>query len=410
MNEIESRLAAAMRARANDVEPEDEHAALDHITQRVNVNRRRGLALLSAAAAIVVVVGAIAFLNRDDGKNPQHITTATNPGDTTTTTTNTPPSVIPQFDEQAIWPFASSSQTFTTPEAAAKSFAVEYLGMRNARVGNACCSPDTAFVEIFPNDRSTAATVVHVRPRPHGDKPSDWIVTSADSDQITVDTPKPNDPLSSSLTISGKSVAFEATLGIQLRPLDSTTPVFQGNTNGGSTDMQPFSTTISPPATDQPLVLVVFEGDASGAGDMTKATVIPLSAAGAPQPTSFYAVTSSGDRVVLDFQGHVQRTLTAADEEFPVATTSLPSNVTGTLATLRGRFGTVAFFDGTNIASYNPTTNAQVKLVTPAAAPVTLDADESGRYLIWVDVNHDLWTWSGADPLKVGSGFASAAW
>ena len=70
MNEIESRLAAAMRARANDVEPEDEHAALDHITQRVNVNRRRGLALLSAAAAIVVVVGAIAFLNRDDGKNP----------------------------------------------------------------------------------------------------------------------------------------------------------------------------------------------------------------------------------------------------------------------------------------------------------------------------------------------------
>jgi hypothetical protein len=70
----------------------------------------------------------------------------------------------------------------------------------------------------------------------------------------------------------------------------------------------------------------------------------------------------------------------------------------------------VAFFDGTQVSSYNPTNGNVVQLVQPAAALASLDADESGRYLVWVDVNHDLWKWSGGDPVKLGSGFNSAAW
>ena len=77
--------------------------------------------------------------------------------------------------------------------------------------------------------------------------------------------------------------------------------------------------------------------------------------------------------------------------------------------TTRDRFGTVAFFDGTNISSYNPANGTEVKLVAPAAAPISLDADESGRFLLWVDANHDLWKWSGGDPVKVGT-IESAAW
>ncbi len=193
--------------------------------------------------------------------------------------------------------------------------------MTNARVGATLAGRPTSDVEVFPNDRASARTLVHVEERSTG-----FVVVGATADEITVDTPHPNDALSSPLTISGKSVAFEATVGIQLRPADATTPVFEGNTNGGSTELQPFSTTITPPAIDQPLVLVVFEGDASGAGTMTKATVIPLAAAGAAEPASFF------------------------------------------------------------------------------------DADESGRHLLWVDVNHDLWKWSGGEPVKVDSGFNSAAW
>lgn len=481
MNDIESRLAAALRARANDVEPEDEHAALDHITQRVNVNRRRGFVVLSAAAAIVVLVGAIALLNRDDGKNPQHITTATNAGDTTTTNNTTPPSVIPQ-GATGIWPFASMNRTFSTPEEAAKSFAVEYLGMTNARVGKVEAGFEyETNVEIFPNDRGSARTVVRVT----NHQQNGYVVLGAMADQIQVDQPRVQDnTLTSPLPISGTSVAFEATLGIQLRPLGSTTPVLEDHTNGGSTDMQPFSTTITPPAIDQPLVLIVFEGDASGAGDMTKATVIALAPAGAAQPSDFVGIAATADLEHVDFAGNDQRTLAsqvaiavyapaaklvayaplgeACRTDFatldnrstpssfagvPVAISADGSRLTylkcdtqpatyverdlttntdvaevlsptplpalpsaPVVATVRGRFGTTAFFDGTNISSFNPSDGKVVNLVTPAAAPISLDADESGRYLIWVDVNHDLWTWSGGDPVKVGSGFISAAW
>lgn|GEM_PF-5946139 len=39
---------------------------------------------------------------------------------------------------------------------------------------------------------------------------------------------------------------------------------------------------------------------------------------------------------------------------------------------------------------------------------MSLDADESGHNLVWVDVNLDLWTWSGGNPVKLGSGFVDA--
>ena len=116
-----------------------------------------------------------------------------------------------------------------------------------------------------------------------------------------------------------------------------------------------------------------------------------------------YQVCGDGRRV---------RTLaTGADTDTPADfVVALPDSVHGELPTLRGRFGTVAFFDGSNIASYDPATGKVVTLVHPAGRVLSLDADESGRYLIWTDANLDVWTWSGGEPVKVGSGFNSAAW
>ena len=176
---------------------------------------------------------------------------------------------------------------------------------------------------------------------------------------------------------------------------------------GGSTEMQPFSTTITPPSTDQPLVLILFEGDASGAQTYTKATVIPLD--GPPPPSTFVGTTTSGEVSVFDFAGHVQPAI-EKDQASRATIATLPSNVQGSLPTLRGRFGTIAFFDGSQISSYNPSNGNVVQLVQPAAKPISLDADESGRFLLWVDTNHDLWKWSGGEPMKVGTGFNSAAW
>jgi hypothetical protein len=523
MNDIESRLAEALAARAAEVEPHDEDDALDRIAERVNMNRRRGLTLLGIAAAVMVVVGAVALLNRDGGKKQQVNVATDSSGNTTTTANNTPASVIPSAGPAPIWPFASSTTTFATPEEAAKSFAVDYLGMTHARVGVSCCSPDTTTVEIFPNDRGNARTVVQVKPRPRGDQPAEWVVVGATADQIVANQPQPHDALTNPLQVSGQSVAFEAQVGVELRRFGSLTPVLQDFVMGGSTEMQPFSKQIAVPATDQPLVLILFEGDASGEQTYTKATVIPLAAAGSPEPTEFVAWNNSGQLVFLDFEGHVQRVLAesttgaihtsldlsptaglaayddrgcaaqcrsiyfvaldgdapstiedarnpifspdgaflayvdssrtvqvrnlstgkeaaayqAPDENDQVARIAwvgedalvvnlssgsmlwvplggdappAPPIGTGALATGRGRYGTVAFWDGTNISSLNPADGSVVKLVQPAAEPTTLDADESGRNLLWVDANHDLWKWSGGDPVKVGTGFNSAAW
>jgi hypothetical protein len=400
MNDIESRLADAMAARAREVEPHDEDDALNRIAERVNMNRRRTFTILGVAAAIAVAVGTIALLTRDD-KKTQQVNVATDSGNTTTTANTTPATVLPA-GPTAIWPFASMNRTFATPEEAAKSFAVDYLGMTFARVSPVF----EGVVDVFPNATGNARTAVHV----YQESTGGWIVTGADADEITVDAPKPHDPLASSMTVSGKSVAFEATLGVELRPFGSTTAVFKDIAMGGGTEILPFATTITPPATDQPLVLVIFEGDASGQGAVIKATVIPLDPAGTPEPTTFVGQTTNGDLTLLDFAGHVQRAATAQEKVALETPATLPSSVSGSLPTLRGRFATVAFFDGSQISSYNPANGNVVQLVQPAAKPTSLDADESGRHLLWVDVNHDLWKWSGGDPVKVGSGFTSAAW
>ena len=119
------------------------------------MNRRRGLTLLGIAAALIVVVGAVALLRRDDkGQNVK-----VDPAGTTSSTANpTPGSVIPSAGLAPIWPFASMNRTFASPEEAAKSFAVDYLGMTHARLG-ATKGND---VEIFPNDRGNAARSVQV--------------------------------------------------------------------------------------------------------------------------------------------------------------------------------------------------------------------------------------------------------
>jgi hypothetical protein len=140
--------------------------------------------------------------------------------------------------------------------------------MTQARVGKV----ESGEVEIFPNDRGSARTVVQVEER----APRGFVVLSAAADQIKVDQPKPHDALTTTLSLSGQSVAFEAQIGIQLRPFGSTTPVLEDFVMGGGTELQPFSKQIAVPSTDQPLVLLLFEGDASGEQTFTKATVIPL--------------------------------------------------------------------------------------------------------------------------------------
>jgi hypothetical protein len=292
---------------------------------------------------------------------------------------------------------------------------------------------------------------------------------------------------------------------------------------GASGQLEPFSTTLHPPTDKGPLVLLVYEADASGQGEISAATVLLLKAPGGsgaaapgPAPTTYVALSKAGDLTHLDFEGHVQRSLatgldaqrmdvgqglvavevntssgcgheiqffstgdggaaTIPDATNPAfspdgsrfayidcgtsihirdgieagndrvlagvkadpslalvwsgnttvvvaegerihaidtsaAMTERFADVRTTVIAGRGRFGTVAFFDGTDIKSLDLASGETVPLVTPPRGPVTLDADASGGNLMGVDATGDVWTWSGGEPAQVASGMAAAAW
>ena len=68
-------------------------------------------------------------------------------------------------------------------------------------------------MEIFPRMGATTRTGVSVVQDANGG----WVVIGAAADEIIVDQPRPGDPITSALTVAGRSVAFEAQLGLQLR-------------------------------------------------------------------------------------------------------------------------------------------------------------------------------------------------
>lgn len=481
MNDIERRLTDAMAARAREVEPHDEDDALGRIAERVTMSRRRGLTVFGIAAALMVAVGTFALLNRGEDEtdtvNAGASSSSSSSSTPTTSGTATPVTVFPSA-VTPIWPFAGDQRRLAAPEDAARSFAVDYLGMTNARVGDVSppANAGGAFsVEIFPNERGSARTLVSVVEQ----EPQGFVVIGAAADQIVVDSPKPHDPVTPTILLSGQSIAFEAQVGVQLRSFGSTEPITETFVMGGSSEMQPFSgELLAPREIDGPFVLILFEGDASGEQTFVKATVIPLEAAGDPAPETFVGITLDGDLMLLDFAGHQQqviasgvdevagspdrfayddgpepgcgtiRVVDAQDGELAVLQGGQPGFngdgsrlaytdcrggyhgidlntledsvaerfdwppcCTSSVATVRGRFGTIAYYDGSlRISSYNPQTGTTANLVDVPTGVISIDADESGRHLLWVDENHDVWKWSGAEPVKVASGFVSAAW
>jgi hypothetical protein len=286
--DLEQHLADALAARASTVEPSATNS-LDHIEQRVAAehhsrsNQRRLFLGLGAAAAVVAVVAAVVVLRNDDKQAVNVVPAAsesTTTSTATTTSTTTTSTTVPAATVAHVWPVDSS--TFSTPEEAARSFAVDYLGMTNARLGQTIAGvpagsttgPRVANVEVFPNERSNARTTVNTAESADG-----WVVTGASADQIVLDTPKPHDSVSQPITVSGQGTAFEAQLGVQLRAVGSNDVLATGTAMAGANgEMGPFTTSIDPPSADEPVVLIVFEGDASGAQTMTYATVVLLGA------------------------------------------------------------------------------------------------------------------------------------
>ncbi len=158
-------------------------------------------------------------------------TTSTLPTSTSAPTTVQPPT--------AVWPFASSSTRYHDPVAAAKGFAVTYLGFVNPAVG-AFQQGDSRSGEVAVRTSNTGpVTTVLVRKLTPDNT---WWVLGAATPNLQLKSPAALASISSPVTVSGQSTAFEAVINIEVRQDGTLTPLAATTAMGGSNgQMGPFS-------------------------------------------------------------------------------------------------------------------------------------------------------------------------
>ena len=136
-----------------------------------------------------------------------------------------------------MWPTATSSIRYRTPDAAATGFAIDYLYMVNPVIGQ-FQQGDVRSGEV-PVQPSTTGPVTTVLVRELGSDNS-WWVLGAGTAAIALTEPVWDASITSPVTLKGSAMAYEGTVQTQVRDDDSK-PLGQGYMTGGSTAMGPFS-------------------------------------------------------------------------------------------------------------------------------------------------------------------------
>jgi hypothetical protein len=199
---------------------------------------------------VLVVPGLLLSAAGCGSKTASKPTTSTNAISTstssitaaTTSTTTTEPAAVPT--DSAVWPFVGSTTRYSDPVKAATDFAVTYLGFVNPVVGSFVPGDSrSGEVDIRANKLGTATTTVMVRKL----APSDtWWVLGAATPSLQLQSPAWNAPITSPVTLSGHSTAFEATVNVEIRQDGSVTPIGTDFVMGGSNGaMGPFSKAVT---------------------------------------------------------------------------------------------------------------------------------------------------------------------
>jgi len=143
----------------------------------------------------------------------------------------------------AVWPFVAGSTRYSDPVQAAKGFVVAYLGFVNPLVG-AFIQGDGRSGEVAVRASSNGpVTTVMVRKLAPDET---WFVLGASSPNLQLASPVWNASVTSPVTLSGRSTAFEATVNVEIRQDGSLTPLASDIVMGGSNgQMGPFSKAVS---------------------------------------------------------------------------------------------------------------------------------------------------------------------
>ena len=205
-------------------------------------------------------------------------------------TTTPPPEVT-----QPVWPYASSTTRYASPEAAALGFAVDFLGMAEPEVGE-FRQGDSRSGEIDISAGLPLLTTLLVRQLTADDS---WWVLGSSVETIEVDEPEAAATISSPVTVSGRASAFEGNVPVEVRQDGSTTPIGTGFVTGnGGPELGPFEGEITfSPSTQSYGALLFLVTDAKDGGvagaHVQRAQFSPAPATTTTTTTSSTTVSSS---------------------------------------------------------------------------------------------------------------------
>lgn len=176
---------------------------------------------------------------------PATTTTAepSQPAPTTTTTAAPASTQAPAVDtSSAVWPTASGP-VYTTPVAAARGFAVDFVGFTSPVVGT-FRQGDARSGEVDVRAKANGpVTTVFVRQLGSGGR---WFVLGSATPNINVTRPEALAKVTSPVRVQGTSTAFEANVSVQVRQDGTREPIGTGFVMGGSMgQMAPFDGTVS---------------------------------------------------------------------------------------------------------------------------------------------------------------------
>lgn len=212
-------------------------------------HRRPTTLIVALVVAVVVIAALIAALvwqrDGDDDTVTEPTTTEvpTTVAPTTAPTTappTTPSTAAPAPGDAAIavFPHPSASPRFDDPVAAARAFAVDFVGFTDPLVGEFMQGDArSGEVEVRPKADGPATTVFV---RQLGSDDSWWVLGSATSD-ITLDTPVTGDTITSPVTLTGSALAFEGHVSVEVRRDGAREPIGTGFVTGGGDVVRPFS-------------------------------------------------------------------------------------------------------------------------------------------------------------------------
>ncbi len=164
-------------------------------------------------------------------------TTTTTAASTTTTSATTTTTEDPAAYASAMWPWFDSSLRYRDPVDAARGFAEDYVGFSQPVVGPFLQGDGrSGEVEITPTDDGPVTTVFVRQLGPS----STWWVLGAVTENTEIEEPDALDVIDSPVVVSGKALAFEGVVDVEIRSDGTTTPLFTGIVTGGGTELRPF--------------------------------------------------------------------------------------------------------------------------------------------------------------------------